>query len=109
MTFLGLGGFGLGANFSGSLTHLTGVVPTRYAPEVSGLFNTTSRVGGVIGVAVFGTAYLAIAPEPGRVAAVTGFTVVTVALAGAALAAAVMAYLGTRRTAIFADSTVDVH
>lgn len=99
MTFLGLGGFGLGTNFSGTLNHLTGVVSTRFAPDISGLANTTSRIGGVIGVAVFGTAYLAMAPEPGPATAIAGFSVVALALSGAALAAAAMAYLATRRTA----------
>lgn len=58
MTFLGLGGFGLGANLSGTLNHLTGSVPSCCAPDISG---------------VFGTAYLAVAPLPGRATAVPGF------------------------------------
>lgn len=33
-------------------------------PDISGLFNTASRVGGAMGVAVFRTLYLAIAPNP---------------------------------------------
>jgi MFS family permease len=97
MTFLGLGGFGLGTTFSGTLDHLTSVASSRYAADISGLFNTTSRIGGVIGVAVFGTAYLEMAPGPGRSTAVTGFAVVALALAGTAVAAALMAYLAIRK------------
>jgi MFS family permease len=105
MTLLGLAGFGLGTNFSGTLDHLTSVTPTRYAPDISGLFNTTSRIGGVIGVAVFGTAYLAIAPGTGRSAAVTAFTALTLAFAGTALIATVMACLAARRRALTAGFT----
>jgi MFS family permease len=100
MTLLGLGGFGLGTTFSGSLDHLTSVAPKRYAPDISGLFNTTSRIGGVIGVAVFGTAYLGIAPGTGRPAAVTAFTAITLALAGTSLIATIMAWLAVRRRAV---------
>jgi MFS family permease len=105
MTFLGVGGFGLGTAFSGTLGNLTGAVSTRYAPDISGLFNTTTRVGGVIGVAVFGTAYLGLAP--GGAGAVTAFTVVTLALAGTALAAAALAYLAIRPGTAAADAPAD--
>jgi hypothetical protein len=46
------------AAFSGVLGHLTQSVGPRYAPDVSGLFNTTLQVGGTIGTAVFGAIYL---------------------------------------------------
>jgi MFS family permease len=96
MTLLGVGGLGFGTSFSGALGHLTSAVSSRHAPDMSGLFNTTIRVGGVIGVAGFGTAYLALAPQPGRQAAIHGFAVIAIALAATALAAAVAAYLSTR-------------
>jgi hypothetical protein len=75
-------------------------VASRHAADISGLFNTTSRIGGVIGVAVFGTAYLDMAPGPGRSTAVTGFATVALALAGTAVAAALMAYLAIRKTTV---------
>jgi predicted MFS family arabinose efflux permease len=106
MTFLGVGGFGLGTTFSGTLGNLTGAVSTRYAADISGLFNAITRVGGVIGVAVFGTAYLALAP--GGAGAVTGFAVITLALAGTALAAALMGYLSIRADTTFtSDAAAD--
>ncbi|MGW6318122.1 MFS transporter [Streptomyces sp. NPDC055099] len=58
---LGIGGVGYGAAFSGTLAHLTESVEPQYAPDVSGLFNTTLQVGGTMGVAIFGTVYLALA------------------------------------------------
>ncbi|QMU74094.1 MFS transporter [Streptacidiphilus sp. P02-A3a] len=88
---LGVGGLGYGAAFSGMLSHLTGSVEDRYAPDMSGLFNTTLQVGGVLGVAVFGTVYLNLAPNGGHDAAIHGFTVTTFTLAAVALVAAVLA------------------
>jgi MFS family permease len=96
MSLLGVGGLGFGAAFSGVLAHLTGAVSSRHAPDMSGLFNTTIRLGGVIGVAVFGSAYLAMAPQPGPQAAIHGFAVIAFAFAATALAGAVAAYLSTR-------------
>jgi MFS family permease len=81
----GVAGLGLGAVFSGTLTQLTGAVAARHAADVSGLFNTASHVGGVIGVAAFGTLYLACGARehPTR-----PFTVTVLALAATALAGA---------------------
>lgn len=94
VTLLALGGLGWGAQFSGLLTHLTSAVTGPDAPDVSGLFNTALRVSGVMGVAGFGTAYLALASLHDRDNAVASFTVTTVAMAGTALVAALLAYLG---------------
>ncbi|MCQ4085178.1 MFS transporter [Streptomyces sp. RB6PN25] len=90
---LGLGGLGYGAAFSGTLAHLTSSVEDRYAADTSGLFNTTLQVGGVLGVAAFGTVYLDLVPHGGRAAAVHGFTVVTLTLGAVALVAAVVCRL----------------
>jgi MFS family permease len=57
---IGVAGFGYGAAWSGVLEHLTESAGPRYAPDVSGLFNTTLQVGGTMGTAVFGTFYLAL-------------------------------------------------
>ncbi|MFI1198599.1 MFS transporter [Streptomyces sp. NPDC020883] len=90
---LGLGGLGYGAAFSGTLTHLTGAVEEQYASDMSGLFNTTLQVGGVLGVALFGTVYLDLAPNGGRVAATHGFMVITLVLGAVGFAAAVLSQL----------------
>lgn len=108
MTLLGVGGLGLGIGFSGMVTHLTGAVTDRYAPDMSGLINTISRIGGVIGVAIFGTAYLGLVPNPGRSAAIHGFAIVAIALAITALIAAITAYLAIRRQADPAQAAAHV-
>ncbi|WP_235095630.1 MFS transporter [Streptomyces sp. A1-5] len=90
---LGLGGLGYGAAFSGTLAHLTCAVEDQYAPDMSGLFNTTLQVGGVLGVALFGTVYLDLAPSGGRTAAVHGFMVITLVLSAVGFAAAVLSQL----------------
>jgi hypothetical protein len=89
---------------SGVLSHLT-AVDARYAADISGLFNTTMRAGGVVGVAIFGTVYLGLVPAPGRIA-IHGFAVVTLALAATALAAAVAARVpvATAAAAVKANS-----
>jgi hypothetical protein len=67
----------------------------EHAASLCGLFNTTTRVGGVIGTATFGTAYLTLAPVPGQ--AVRGFATLNLALAVTALAAAALAWLSVAR------------
>ncbi|HEY7263040.1 MAG TPA: MFS transporter [Trebonia sp.] len=94
MTLLGVAGLGLGMGFTGMLGHLTGSVTAERAADVSGLFNTVTRTGGVIGTAAFGTAYLALVHHPSQ--ATHGFAVVCLALAATALAAAVMAWISVR-------------
>jgi hypothetical protein len=90
---LGVAGLGLGTGFTGMLSHLTGSVTSDHAAGMSGLFNTVTRAGGVIGTAAFGTLYLTLARQPGAVHAVHGFAAVNLALAATALAAAAMAGL----------------
>jgi MFS family permease len=100
IVLLGFGGLGYGAAFSGTLAHLTSIVPNQYAADVSGLFNTTIQVGGTLGVAVFGTIYLNLAPQVGRAAAIPAFTLITVALAGTAVVAAGLAQWAIDRPAV---------
>jgi hypothetical protein len=98
MTLLGVAGLGLGTGFTGALGHLAGLVTGEHAADVSGLFNTATRGGGVIGTAAFGTLYLALVHDSVHSAAqaVHGFAVVNLALAGTALAAAAMAGMSER-------------
>jgi MFS family permease len=91
---LGIGGLGYGAAFSGTLTHLTKSVEPRYAPDVSGLFNTTLQIGGTLGVAVFGTVYLDLARRDELPQ--TAFAVTAWALAVLSVAAAVLFQLANR-------------
>ena len=95
MTLLGVAGLGLGATFAGMLSQLTGAVTSAHAADISGLVNTTTRLGGVIGTAAAGTAYLALVHRPGQ--AVHGFALLCTVLAVTAGAAAAMAALSIRR------------
>ncbi|MFM9371525.1 MFS transporter [Streptomyces sp. Da 82-17] len=94
VVLLGIGGIGYGAAFSGTLAHLTEAVEARYAPDVSGLFNTTLQVGGTMGVAVFGTVYLGLA-EPGTTPQ-DAFSTTNAALAVVSVAACALILLAGR-------------
>jgi MFS family permease len=76
--------------------HLTDAVPGRYAPDISGVAATTLQIGGAIGVAGFGSIYLALASHPGPVLASRAFAVTSLVLGGTAVLAAAAAYLATR-------------
>jgi MFS family permease len=93
---LTVAGLGLGTGFAGMLRHLVSAVgpDQAQAADISGMYNTVTRVGGVIGTAAFGTAYLALARNP-----VHGFAMLNLALAATALAAA-MAGLSVRRCTV---------
>lgn len=95
MTLLGVAGLGLGTAFTGMLSHLTSSVSDEHAAALSGLFNTATRAGGVIGTAAFGTIYLALVHHAGQ--AVHGFAVLNLTLAATALAATAMAVVSVRR------------
>jgi MFS family permease len=90
----GLGGLGLGGGFATLIGHLTSAVAPGYAPDLSGVTTTTLQIGGAIGVAGFGSVYLALA-SPGAASARHAFAVTLLALAAATLAALVTAYLAT--------------
>jgi MFS family permease len=85
---LGVGGLGLGIQFSAMLTHLTGAVAPRHAPDISGVFTTVMQVAGAVGVAAFGSAYLSMAGAD----AAHAFAAVTAGFALVALLAAAMAH-----------------
>jgi MFS family permease len=92
---LAVGGFGLGTQFATMISHLTSAVPDRNAPDISGASTTTLQIGGALGVAGFGSLYLALVSGQGRVGAGHSFAVTTLALGGTALLAAVVGYVGT--------------
>lgn len=96
MIMLGFGGLGLGAAFSGMLNHLSHSVGKDNAADMSGLLNTVSQVSAVLGVAVFGTAYLGFVPTATHQAAVHGFTIINFILSATALVAALMAFFSVR-------------
>jgi hypothetical protein len=93
---LGVGGLGLGTQFSAMIAHLTNAVSERHAPDISGVTTTVMQIAGALGVAVFGTAYLGLASDPGPAPATHGFAIVTALLAGVAVAAAAAAQRATQ-------------
>jgi MFS family permease len=93
---LGVGGLGWGVTFTATLAHLSAVVPHHGAADISGLFQTTLRVGGTLGVAVFGTVYFNHAPQPDPAAGTHAFATTTLALAITAAAAALAAAVALR-------------
>lgn len=95
VTLLGVAGLGLGTSFTGMLSHLTNSVTSEQAADISGLFNTATRLGGVIGTAAFGTIYLTLTPDTHH--AIHGFAAVNLTLALTATTAAAMAGLSIRR------------
>jgi predicted MFS family arabinose efflux permease len=92
---LACGGLGLGTQFATLMGHIMGAVPARFAPDISGVTSTTTQVGGALGVAGFGSLYLALAAAPGSAHASHAFGLTSLALAVAAALAAVGAYLAT--------------
>ena len=91
-TLLGFGGLGLGLGRNSMVAHITNSVADRYAADLSGLINTSSQICGVVGVAMFGTLYLGLAPQPDVHSAARAFTIVNIAFALTALLAAAAAY-----------------
>lgn len=96
IALLGIGGIGYGAAFSGTLAHLTESVEARYAPDVSGLFNTTLQIGGTLGVAAIGTVYLDLVTR-GRSPA-DAFSATSIVLATVSIAASVLILFAERAT-----------
>jgi MFS family permease len=96
LALLGVGGFGLGTNFSSILVHLTAAATPRYAADISGVFTTGLQIAGAIGVAAFGSLYLSRTTHPGALSATHAFGLVTAAFALVALVAGATGYLATR-------------
>jgi predicted MFS family arabinose efflux permease len=96
VALLGLGGFGLGTLSNATMTTVTGAVPTQLAADVSGLAGTNVPVSGALGIALFGTAYLALVV---RADSDRAFAIVSAAYAVLALASALAAHRSLRPTA----------
>lgn len=96
MVLLGVGGLGLGLGVNSMIARITSAVPPRFAADISGVHNTVLQVAGVLGVAVFGSLYFAMVPEPAPAASAHGFAIVMVLLAGTALAGTLAAWRSIR-------------
>jgi MFS family permease len=88
---LGIAGFGMGAGFSALVTHLMAAVDRELTSDLSGVLSTNSEVAGALGVAVFGTLYLALAADGGTRTSVAALTLVVASLGALAVLAAVAA------------------
>jgi MFS family permease len=97
VALLGVGGLGLGVQFSALIAHLTETVPNEYAPDISGVSTTAIQVGGAIGVAAFGTLYLSLNANPAIHEATHAFAITTAAFAAIALLATATAYRSTHQ------------
>jgi hypothetical protein len=92
---LGFGGLGMGVGFSSLIGQLTATVRRELASDLSGVLSTNSEVAAALGVATFGTLYLALAQDGDMASAVNALTWVAAALGGSALVAAAAAYRAT--------------
>jgi MFS family permease len=95
LVLLGIGGFGLGTNFSAILEHLTSAAAPEHAADISGALTTSTQVAGAIGVAGFGTVYLGLLHGPGPAHASHAFGLITAIFAATTLVAAIAAYRAT--------------
>lgn len=96
---LGVGGFGLGTVSASVIAHLTRSVPARFAADLSGSMSTILQVVSAAGVAVAGTAYLALAGSDGAPGSMRAFALVCAALGATSLLAGVTGHLATRGSA----------
>ena len=81
----------MGIGFTALVAQLTDAVPAGSEADLSGVVTTTSELAGVFGVAIFGTAYFALATTPAH-----AFTTVSFLLGLTAVLAAAAAYGSTR-------------
>ncbi|HEY5018983.1 MAG TPA: MFS transporter [Streptosporangiaceae bacterium] len=100
VVFRGVGGLGLGIQFSALIRHLTTSVAAEYAADISGVTTTTLQIGAAIGVAAFGTLYLSLTSRAGAGPATHAFTITTAAFAVVALLATGAAARTTRQAPV---------
>jgi MFS family permease len=96
VVLLGFGGLGMGVGFSSLIGHLTAAVRLDVASDLSGVVSTNSELASALGVACFGTLYLALAQHHDATMAVDAFALVAASLGGAALLAAAAASRSVR-------------
>ena len=91
MALLGFGGLGMGGGFSALVTQLMAAVGPELTPDLSGVLSTNSEVAAALGIATFGTVYVALADGGGTPTSVVALALVVALLGGLALLAAVAA------------------
>jgi MFS family permease len=96
---LGFGGLGLGIGITANIRQMTAAVPSRYAPDMSGLITTAAQTSGVVGIATFGTVYFSLVSRPGPDIASHAFAILTTGFAVTAVLATMAAYRSTHPSA----------
>jgi MFS family permease len=107
IVLLGFGGFGFGVFQTATTSQLTTAVAKERAPDLSGVLATMTPIAVVIGIATFGSAYLALASPGGVDAAMHAFAIVNAAFAVSVAIAAVItlrAPLGGERVGALRES-----
>jgi MFS family permease len=92
---LGLGGFGFGMLSTAVTAQLTSSVPKERATDLSGVLATMTPLSAILGIALFGSAYLAFAAAGGAGAATSAFAIVSAAFAATTLFAVLVTALGS--------------
>lgn len=105
IVFLGCGGFGFGLLQTALTSKLTASVAKERAPDLSGVLATMTPISAIIGIATFGSAYLALASPGGAEAATRAFAIVNAAFAVSTALAAVMAVQALRAGNLAATPT----
>ena len=93
---LACGGFGWGMFFTAMTAQLSAIVAPEHAADLSGVLATMQPLSAVVGIAVFGSLYLALTAAGGAVNAMDSFAIVNGTLAASALTAAALSVNGPR-------------
>lgn len=97
---LATAGLGLGVGFCSLIASFGGTVPSRYAADVSGLVSTVLQLFAVVGVAGFGSLYLALTTTTGPAPSVRAHALLSLVFAVTAL----VATLAARRSTAMPDN-----
>lgn len=93
---LACGGFGWGTFSTAMTAQLSAVVAPEHVPDLSGVLATAPPLAAVIGIATFGSLYLALTAAGGAATAMHAFAIVNGAFAVTALTATALSLNGPR-------------
>jgi MFS family permease len=93
---LACGGFGWGTFSTAMTAQLSAIVAPEHVPDLSGVLATAPPLAAVVGIAIFGSIYLALTAAGGALNAMHAFAIVNGAFAATALTATVLSLNGPR-------------